>query len=105
MDIKPPKHLKPVTKKWWLNIAQNYELDSHHFKLLTLACEALERCQDAREGLKVHGTVYIDRFGCPHARPEVAIERDNRIAFARLIRELCLDADIPEDSRVPRLKS
>ena len=60
-----------------------FELEEHHLKLLTAACESWDRCQQARRRLKKHGLTYADRFGQPRARPEVGIERDNRIAFAR----------------------
>jgi hypothetical protein len=59
--------------------------------LLTAAAEAWDRCQEARVALAGVGTTYQDRFGQPKSRPEVAIERDSRIAFARLLRELALD--------------
>jgi hypothetical protein len=63
--------------------------------LLTLAGEAWDRCEQARTLLATHGLTYADRFGQPRSRPEVAIERDSRIAFARLIRELSLDVEPP----------
>jgi phage terminase small subunit len=69
-----------------------FELDEHHLRLLTLACEAWDRAVQSRELIARHGLTYQDRFGCPKARPEVAIERDSRIAFARLLREIGLDA-------------
>jgi phage terminase small subunit len=92
-----PQHLHPATRQWWAQVLGAYVLEEHHQRLLTLACEALDRCSDARDALAAHGTVYMDRFDQPRARPEVAIERDSRLAFARLIRELQLDvgADAP----------
>jgi hypothetical protein len=57
----------------------------------------------AREALKQHGMTYLDRFGAPHARPEIAIERDCRIAFARLVRELALDVSEPAEIRPPEI--
>jgi hypothetical protein len=36
-------------------------------------------------------------------RPEVQIERDSRISFARLIRELNL-SEAPDEKRIPGLK-
>ena len=100
----PPRHLRPATRKWFATVLSEYELEPHHIRLLTLAGEAFDRCQDAREAIAKHGTTYIDRFGSPKARPEVAIERDSRIAFARLLRELDLDVP-PPDTRPPALRS
>jgi hypothetical protein len=85
-------------------VVADFDLDPHHLRLLRLACEAWDRGQEAREALAEHGSIYEDRFGQPRARPEVAIERDARISFARMLRELALDVDGPaEDGRPPRL--
>src|ERR1700692_3214679 len=88
---QPPKHLRATTSEWFAQIIAEYGLKSHHIRLLIKACEANDRCEQAREGLLKHGLTFEDRFGSPHARPEVAIERDSRLAFARLIREIGLD--------------
>ena len=101
---KPPRHLKAPTKRWWKSVVDGYSLEPHHVRLLTLAAEAWDRCQQSREALQEHGLTYMDRFDQPRSRPEVAIERDSRIAFARLVRELALDVqEPPEQSRIPQL--
>jgi phage terminase small subunit len=97
--VKPPKHLRPATSQWFSQIIADYELESHHIRLLTKACESWDRSEQAREGLLKHGLTFEDRFGSPHARPEIAIERDSRLAFARLIREIGLDVSTPTDTR------
>jgi len=97
-----PKHLRPDTASWWASVTVEYALEPHHVRLLTLAGEAWDRCHEARQELEKHGLTYKDRFGQPHPRPEVAIERDSRIGFARLVRELNLDLDPPDESRPPR---
>lgn len=102
---KAPRHLQVATRRWWLDVAATYVLEPHHVKLLTLAGEAWDRGVQAREGLKEHGLIFHDRFGQPHARPEVAVERDNKIVFARLLRELALDIDAPpQSSRPPAIR-
>jgi phage terminase small subunit len=96
---KPPKHLRKATADWWAEVLSDYDLDSHHIRLLTKACEAFDRSEQAREALLTHGLTFEDRFGAPHARPECAIERDSRLAFARRVREIKLDVSPPNESR------
>ncbi len=100
---KAPEHLREDTAKWWEQVATGYELEAHHLRLLTLAAEAWDRCQQAREAIESHGLTFNDRFDQPRPRPEVSVERDNRIAFARLLRELALDVPDVEEVRPPRL--
>lgn len=100
-----PRHLRLATRAWWNNVVANFELDQHHTRLLQLAAESWDRGLQAKEALKT-GLTYVDRWGSPRARPEVQIERDSRISFARLIRELDLDGAIaPPSSRPPALNS
>ena len=104
--MQQPDHLSLEASLWWRDVCRDYHLETHHIRLLTLACEAWDRGQQARILLASEGLVYYDRFNAPKARPEVAIERDSRIAFARLLRELDLDLDAPTEApRTPALKS
>lgn len=52
--------------------------------------------------LEGEGIVVEGRFG-KRAHPAVAIERDARLAFARLVRELALHDDADADARPPRI--
>ncbi len=104
--IRPPRHLRPPTRKWFTAVLADYELEDHHVRLLMLACEAWDRSMEAREALSKHGLTVVDRFDFPRARPEVAIERDSQIRFARLIRELDLDVEmVAAPLRGPALRS
>jgi hypothetical protein len=103
---KPPKHLQPETRRWFSGVVEHYQLEEHHLRLLTLAGESWDRCVAAREVIDREGMTFVDRFGCPRARPEIAIERDSRIGFARLVRELDLDVEPPvSPGRPPLLPS
>lgn len=104
--IRAPRHLRLATRQFWASVNDEYCLEAPHRKLLTMCCEAWDRCQQAREALKKHDSLtFTDRFGQPHARPEVNIERDSRIAFARLLRELGLDIEGPrEPGRPPAIR-
>jgi phage terminase small subunit len=76
-------------------------LEEHHVRLLTLAATAWDRAAAAREVIDREGAVYVDRFGQPKARPEIAIERDAVTALARLVRELDLDCEPVATGRRP----
>jgi phage terminase small subunit len=102
-QTKAPKHLKPATRKWFESVLEDYQLEPHHVRLLQLAAEAWDRCQEAREAIKQHGLTFENKYGETKMRPEVAVEQASRIAFARLVRELNLSED-PPDSRPPALK-
>ena len=101
--MQAPKHLSQAARKWWRTIEAEYFLESHQLKLLTLAAEAMDRCEQARQILTTDGVIVKDRYGAPKAHPAVGIERDSRLAFARLVRELALDGACSEpDVRPPR---
>lgn len=89
----PPRHLSKPARAWWKSVVTDYQLEPHHVHLLTHAAEAWDRCAAARAVLDVEGVSYTDRFGCPRQRPEVAVERDSRLAFARLLRQLDLQGE------------
>jgi len=100
---KAPNHLTAATQRWWEGVASEYELESHHLKLLTAAAESWDRGQEAREILAAEGLCTTDRFGQRRAHPAAAIERDAKGLFARLVRELGLDVDGPGENRPPRI--
>ena len=96
--VRAPQHLSPSSKALYRELVRDFQLDTepHALRVLTLAREALDRCEQARIALARHGTTSVDRFGQPRERPEVGIERDSRIAALRSLRELSLDAEVPE---------
>src|SRR3954454_14430046 len=92
-SLAPPGHLSAESQTLWRELTDSFTFEPHETKLLRLALEALDRCNQARRALRRHGLTYDDRFGQPHARPEVQIERDARAAYARLMKELGLPDD------------
>lgn len=101
---KAPGHLRLQTRRWFEQILNDYELESHHLMLLTLAAEAWDRHLDAREVLSKKGMTFTDKFRNVKPRLEVMIERDSRNAFARMMRELRLEEPPPEAPRPPPLR-
>jgi P27 family predicted phage terminase small subunit len=97
-----PAHLRKPSRAWWRRVATDYALEEYHERLLTLGCEAYDRATEAREALERDGAFFHDRFGVPKAHPAVAVERDSRLAFARVLRELRLDDEPAPDPPPPR---
>lgn len=109
-EYRPPRapaHLSKEVTKWWKSVVSEYDLEPHQLRLLQSAAEAWDRMQQARRALDEHGSLtFTGANGEPKTRPEVAIERDARVAYARLVRELDLDAEpTPERGRPPALRS
>jgi phage terminase small subunit len=105
--VPAPAHLSDEVTAWWHSVVKDYELEPHHLRLLQSAAEAWDRMQQARQALADHGKLtFVSASGDLKTHPAVAIERDARVAFARLVRELDLDAGAPaERSRPPALHS
>jgi Phage terminase, small subunit len=94
--LKAPAHLRPDTRAWWLYVHSNWRLEAHHSRLLEMACDAWDRYHEARVILARDGIVVGGRQAAVRPHPCIAIERDNRIVFARLIAQLNLDGDPSE---------
>ncbi len=96
--IKAPAHLSEPSRRFCRQVVGEYDLESHHRRLLTLACEAMDRAQEARDAIARDGAYTQSRFG-PKAHPALAVERDSRMAAARLLREINLDGEAVSEVR------
>ena len=94
-----PSHLQENNRRWYRSVVRDYQLEPHHLKLLQAAAEAWDRLGQAREQIAKDGLVVTGSEGSLKAHPCVGIERDSRLAFARLIRELDLDVEAPGSTR------
>jgi P27 family predicted phage terminase small subunit len=98
---KEPKHLKRAGRKLWRGILKDYEItESHDLKLLGEACGCVDRIVEARAEIEKEGAYFTDRWGQPKPHPAHGVEKDNKILLARLLRELSLDLEPPEN-RIP----
>src|SRR5512135_3749362 len=101
---RAPAHLSPATKRWWLDVVSTWTLDEHHLHLLTAAAGALDRAEEARQTLLKEGSYFTNRHGERRPHPALQCERDSKILFSRLIRELDLDGEAaPLAARPPSL--
>ena len=95
-----PSHLLKESTTWWNSICAAYDLDEAALELLRLAAEALDRVREARAIICKDGLMVKLSGGGSKVHPMLAVERDSRLAAARLIRELNLDIE-PADVRPP----
>ena len=98
---KAPSHLSRDTKLWWEEIFREFELESAQEKLLEAACDSWHRMIQARKLIVSDGLTFVDRHGSIKPHAAVAIEKDSRIAFARLVRELSITSAPTGESRPP----
>lgn len=102
---RPPQHLLPSTRKWWTSVVTDYVLADHHVLLLTGSGSAWDRAEEAREAVAKDGPYFTNRHGEIKPHPGIAVERDNRALFAKLLRELDLDVEAPPSAvRAPELR-
>src|SRR5215218_8156042 len=86
-----PAHLSEHSKALWREVERSFALEATELELLRLACEALDRCEEARVALAKDGLFTTNRANRPVAHPAVAVERDARLAAVRIFRELGLE--------------
>jgi P27 family predicted phage terminase small subunit len=101
---KPPKHLGRDGRAWFRKIVDEFTLDtSAEWELLEQAAAVLDRITECREAVKKDGLTVATGQGGVKPHPCLNAERDNRILFARLCRELRLCEPAAEESRIPKV--
>jgi hypothetical protein len=96
MEHKIPAHLSTDTAKWVKNLLEEYDFSDSNYRLLLLAAEALDRCNEARDALKAEGCYYMDRFNAPRLHPAAKVEDQAKNTYARIIKQLNIEQDSEE---------
>ena len=73
-EPKAPGHLKAETRRWWAEVAERWDLEEHHRRILTLCAEAWDTGQAAGALLRREGLVVTTKDGGPRAHPAVKIQ-------------------------------
>lgn len=98
-----PSYLESATQEWFSSVVGEYQMEPHHIKLLTAACECWDRMEAARAAVAEKGLTMVDpKTLAEKARPEVNIERDSKIIY-EAIAGAKFERAAP-DSRPPKLK-
>jgi phage terminase small subunit len=56
----------------------------------------------AEAAIRKDGLMVNDRYGVPKSHPAIVVARDARQLLLRALREMAIDIDLPNESRVPR---
>jgi hypothetical protein len=97
-----PRGLRGKARQFFQTVVRDFALEPFHIELLTQGCWALQRCEEARAVVDREGLTYLDaKTGRVFPHPCVVIEKDNRILFSRVLRELGLDLAESQIARPP----
>jgi P27 family predicted phage terminase small subunit len=96
LKASAPAHLSKRSRALWVEITARFTLEPTELELLRLALEAVDRCEEARQVLAAEGITSVGRYGQRLAHPACAIERDARLAAARLFKQLALPEALDE---------
>ena len=100
---KAPNYLSKTSRRFVNAILKEYELEIHHEKLLIQSAECLDRIEQAKAEILRDGLTVPTKDGGIKSHPCVNIEKDNKILFVRIIRELGFDVEsIDPYTRLPR---
>ena len=101
---EPSIKLHKVGKKFRRDVLKEYQItDTHDLRRLDLAAHCLDRIEHCQRVIDDEGPFIKDRFDQTKEHPACKTERDNKVLFARLVRELGLDLENPETPRPPGL--
>jgi len=99
--MKYPKDLKKTGRAFWKRVLTEYQLEeAHDLQRLQMAARCLDDIDDAEKKIETDGMFVTDRYGQIKEHSAGKVQRENRIIFCRIIRELALD--LSEDTRPPR---
>lgn len=98
--VKIPDYIQENGQKWLKKLFLEYSFDKSEIETCFQAAGCLDRIAQAQQAIMEHGLLQEDRHGMLKVNPGVLVERDNKILFARLCRELGVTG--PDDSRLPR---
>jgi phage terminase small subunit len=73
----------------------SFAFEAHHYVQLSIACAALDRAAEARDGVRQAGPLISGRYGST-VNPLIAVERESQRTALRALAALRLDAPIPD---------
>jgi phage terminase small subunit len=99
---EPPETLSPASLDLWRRVVAeaSFRFEAHHYAQLSIACAALDRAAEARDGIRHAGPLITGRYGSA-VNPLIAVERECHRTALRALTSLHLDAPVLDTSRRP----
>ena len=99
-NLDPPEHLSDSAKRLWSEIVPGRAKSPGRLALLTVALEARDRADEARELIKTGGMISQEEGAkMAHVHPALKIEKDARSQFLSAWNQLSLSWDMRIDGR------
>lgn len=99
-EFEPPAHLSDASKALWRDLVPGRARSRGRLVLLTVALEAKDRADEARDLIAAEGMVTKEEGAkMTHIHPALRIEKDARQQFLVAWRELGLRWDTKLDGR------
>lgn len=89
--IPAPPHLSPTAAAVWAAATASKVRTTERLALLRLACESLDRADQARDLIDREGVCVKTGTNMTRAHPALKVERDSRATAAKLLRQLGVD--------------
>src|SRR5436190_21946470 len=88
---EPPGGLGGEAAEWWRQVVAEWRLAPDELALLEQACQALDRVMEVRAAIDADGLMVDSLHGDgQRLHPAYVVERDSRLAFGRLVKQLAL---------------
>ena len=101
---KPTIKLCRPGMKFRKNVLNEIRFDeTHDFARIDLAAHTWDEIIECHKVIKSQGMFIEDRFGQLKENPALKTERDLKVVFCRILRELNLDIEPGKESRLPSL--
>src|SRR5215203_5633745 len=90
----PPRHLGAAGKTLYRSIQAEYGIeDAGGLAILAQAADCADRLEAARQAIREHGELVLDRYGKPRLNPALVLEKDSRGQFLQAVKMLGLDVE------------
>ena len=94
---KIPLDIMEPGRVWLRKMLKTYEFQPGEYDLLFEAARSLNRLDECRTIISAEGLSIQDKFLQTRAHPLCAVERDNRLVFLRICKQLNVLGDGKDD--------